>query len=163
MGVSIDDDELWDFVSGAHTGVLTTLRRDGWPVPLPTWFVVLDRAVHMRTPAHARKVARIRADGRAGFVVESGNAWTELRAVVLLGRAEVVDGPALKAAVGAAMAAKYAGVEPPSTVPAATRRLYRAGNVLVRFVPTEGVLSWDNSSIRLHSANSADRETPTHG
>lgn len=149
MAISMDDGELWEYVAAAHTGVLTTLRRDGWPVPLPTWFVVLDRAVLLRTPARARKLARIRADARASFLVESGHAWSQLRAAVLLGRAEVVDDPGLRQAVADAMAAKYAGLGPPAAVPNATRRHYGGGEAVIRFVATERVLSWDNARLRL--------------
>lgn len=148
MGISLDDGELWEYLAAAHTGVLTTLRHDGWPVPLPTWFVVLDGAVLLRTPARARKVARIRDDARASFVVESGHAWSELRAAVLLGRAEIVDDAGLRQAAAEAMAAKYAGLGPPA-VPQATRRHYGGGEAVIRFVATERVLSWDNARLRL--------------
>ncbi|MGH9137555.1 MAG: pyridoxamine 5'-phosphate oxidase family protein [Acidimicrobiales bacterium] len=43
MGVRLTDDEAWAFLENGHIGILTSLRRDGWPVSLPVWFVVLDR------------------------------------------------------------------------------------------------------------------------
>ena len=45
MGVLLNDDEAWAELERAHTGILTTLRRDGMAVSLPTWFVALDRRV----------------------------------------------------------------------------------------------------------------------
>jgi Pyridoxamine 5'-phosphate oxidase len=42
-------DEAWEAVGAAHTGILTTLRRDGGPIALPVWFVVDDRTVAMMT------------------------------------------------------------------------------------------------------------------
>ena len=56
MGVRLTEDEAWAELAAAHTGILTTLRRDGRPVPLPVWFVALDRHVYVRTPARTRKV-----------------------------------------------------------------------------------------------------------
>ena len=41
--IRMSDQEIWDFVRDAHTGVLTTLKADGSPVSLPTWFALLDR------------------------------------------------------------------------------------------------------------------------
>ncbi len=39
MGVRLNADEMRNFLEKAHTAILTTLRRDGFPVALPTWFV----------------------------------------------------------------------------------------------------------------------------
>ncbi len=39
----LTDDEIWEFVAGSHTGIMTTLRRDGMPIALPVWFVCLDK------------------------------------------------------------------------------------------------------------------------
>lgn len=164
MGINLDDDALWEFVTGAHTGTLTTLRRDGWPVPLPTWFVAVDGAIFVRTPARARKVERVRRDSRASFLVESGRAWTELRAVVLLGRAAVVDDPAVRATVAEALAEKYAPFQPPTRrMPQATRRHYSGGDAVIRFVPTEPAISWDNSRIRLQRGAEATATVPREG
>ena len=40
MSVRLSDEEAWAELAAAHTGIFTTLRRDGRPVTLPTWFVV---------------------------------------------------------------------------------------------------------------------------
>ena len=40
-------DEAWARIESAHTGIITSLRRDGTPVALPMWFCVVDRAVHV--------------------------------------------------------------------------------------------------------------------
>ncbi|MGH7336515.1 MAG: pyridoxamine 5'-phosphate oxidase family protein, partial [Myxococcota bacterium] len=79
MGVRLTDEEVWEFLATAHTGILTTLRRDGTPIALPMWFVALDRAVYLRTLVGSKKMARIRRDPRVGFVAESGLRWAELK------------------------------------------------------------------------------------
>ena len=40
MSVRMTSDEAWEFVAAAHTGILTTLRADGFPISLPVWFIV---------------------------------------------------------------------------------------------------------------------------
>jgi|SRR5208282_2577484 len=72
MGVRFTEDEAREMLGKAHTGVITTLRRDGWPVSLPMWFSVVDRKIYMRTLAASKKALRIKRDGRACFMVESG-------------------------------------------------------------------------------------------
>ncbi|EUA75273.1 pyridoxamine 5'-phosphate oxidase family protein [Mycobacterium xenopi 4042] len=44
------------------------------PITLPVWFVIDDRTIAMMTPARTKKIARVRHDPRASFLVESGNA-----------------------------------------------------------------------------------------
>ena len=91
MSVRLTPDEAWDVLERAHTGILTTLRRDGMPISLPMWFVVLDRTICIGAPSGTKKLARLRHDPRASFLVESGERWAELEAVHLTGRIEVVD------------------------------------------------------------------------
>ena len=53
-------DEAWQEIASAHTGILTTLRRDGMPIALPVWFVAEDRTVAIMTPASTKKIPRVR-------------------------------------------------------------------------------------------------------
>ena len=41
-------------------------------MPLPVWYVVDERTIVMRTPPRTKKVARVKRDARASFLVESG-------------------------------------------------------------------------------------------
>jgi hypothetical protein len=153
MSVRLNDDEVWAFLEASHTGILTTLRSDGWPVSLPVWYVVLDRRIYVGTPAHTRKVARLRSDDRACFLVESGKKWAELAAVEMAVRASILprdssEGPA----VAERFTAKYAAFRPAaSRLPTATVKHY-SGQALIRLDPVEPPLSWDNVRIRLKAA-----------
>jgi len=146
-GFRLSDDEVWAFVTDAHTGVMTTLRRDGSPVALPLWFAVVDRAIYTRT--RGKKLARIANDARASFLVESGEKWGELKAVHLNGTAAIIQADAeLTAAIDAEMQRKYAAFRTPtSKMPAATVQHYATSMQMVRFVPEGKVLSWDNAKL----------------
>lgn len=149
MGIRLSDDEAWEVLAAAHTGIFTTLRADGTPVALPVWFVVRDRTIGLSAPAGTKKVARVRRDPRASFLVESGDRWAELQAVHLNGTVEIVDDPAEADAIGAALDAKYAAFRTASAaMPAATRAHY-AGRTILRLVPSGRILSWDNRRLRL--------------
>jgi nitroimidazol reductase NimA-like FMN-containing flavoprotein (pyridoxamine 5'-phosphate oxidase superfamily) len=148
VSIRFTPDEAWAFVERAHTGILTTLRRDGFPVTLPVWFVPLERTVCFTTPP-SKKVARARRDPRASFLVESGEAWTELAAVHLTGHLSVVTDEPTTALVNELFDAKYAGFRVPDRrMPDAARAAYRE-RVTLRLVPDGRILSWDNSRIRL--------------
>lgn len=151
MGIALEQDELWDFVTDARTAVVTTLRRDGWPVSLPVWFVVLDRGIYFKTFPTMRKVARIARDSRASFVVEDGERWTELRAASLSVTAEILThGPEADAA-RQALGAKYPPElnVPVDRLPEVSRAYYSADDVIIKLTPVGPPISWDNCRLRL--------------
>jgi hypothetical protein len=151
MSVRLTEDEAWEMLSRAHTGIITTLRRDGWPVSLPMWFSVVDRKIYMRTLAASKKALRIKRDERACFMVESGEAWKDLAAVVMPVRASLIDpdGDEAKRAL-AEIAVKYQGFGPAEKqVPDATRKHYGAANVMIRLDPAGDLITWNNARIRL--------------
>ncbi|MCO8126277.1 pyridoxamine 5'-phosphate oxidase family protein [Acidimicrobiia bacterium EGI L10123] len=146
----MDQDEAWAFLERGHTAILTTLRRDGWPVSLPLWYVVEDRAIYVATPERSKKVSRIRNDDRACLVVEQGQQWAELAAVELPVRATILEPGAEADRAGALFADKYAAFRPaPSRMPKATTKHYQ-GQVVIRLDPVGRLLSWDNAKLRLH-------------
>lgn len=146
-GVRLTDEQVWDFVSAAHTGIMTTLRRDGSPITLPLWFAVVERTIYTRT--RGRKLHRIANDPRASFLVETGNRWSELKAVHFSGLAEIVEpDQSLDAVIDAELKHKYARYRTPtSRMPAATAAHYARESRLVRFAPEGRVLSWDNANL----------------
>jgi PPOX class probable F420-dependent enzyme len=146
--VRMSRDEAWHVLSGAHTGILTTLRRDGVPITLPVWFVVLDQRIYVSGPAQAKKFARVRRDPRASFLVESGSRWSELRGVHVTGRATVVNDPALLERIRAAMHEKYHSFRMPrASMPDETRAHYDTDATTIEIVPDERVLNWDNARL----------------
>ena len=137
-------EEAWNFLSAGHTGILTTLRRDGWPVTLPVWYAVLDRTVCFAAPSRTRKVARLQHDSRASFLVESGQRWAELQAVHVHGHVEFVDDQPEMARIDRALTDKYASFRTDrAAMPEASQQHY-AGRTFFRLRPEGRVLSWDN-------------------
>jgi nitroimidazol reductase NimA-like FMN-containing flavoprotein (pyridoxamine 5'-phosphate oxidase superfamily) len=142
------DHEIWSFVTDAHTGIMTTLRRDGVPVSLPLWFACIDRRIYART--RGKKLQRIRHDGRASFLVESGERWVDLKAVHFTGTAEIVDlDEALSDRFRAEIDRKYATFRTAAgEMPEATAKHYATAiGGVVRFTPDERILNWDNAKL----------------
>lgn len=149
MSIRLTADEAWAAIAAAHTGILTTLRADGRPITLPTWFVVVDATVCLRTSAESKKVARARRDPRASFLVEHGEQWRSLFGVHVSGHLETVTDEAEQARVHAALDEKYRGYRlAPDALPDTARQTYAAFAVL-RLVPEGRLLSWDNGRLRL--------------
>lgn len=147
MGVELSEEEAWAFLEAAHTAVVTTLRRDGWPMGLPAWLVTTGRAIYVRKMAGSGTVRSLRRDPRVCVTAERGLAWAELSAVVVRGEAEILDDEPTLARVESLLAAKYAGYRR-ETGPAAVERHYARPVVALRIVPTHPIVSWDNTRIR---------------
>ncbi len=147
--VRLDADEAWDYVTEAHTGIFTTLRRDGAPVTLPVWFAVVQRLIYIST--RGKKLARVRADSRASFLVESGDYWRDLKAVEFTGVASVVpeDELGVHAAVRAELDRKYDRFRSKGAAMSGQARAAYAAMpmTIVRFEPEARTLSWDNSRL----------------
>jgi len=150
MGVAFNEEELWQFLEDSHTGILTTLRADGWPLAVPVWFTAHEHRVYVQTPARTRKVAHVRRDPRVCFTAEAGEAWAELRAVVLTGTAEIVPDGEEKDRAMSRVSEKYGKFRlAASKTPAVTTRFYDVEAAVIRIVPDPRQLSWDNRKLRL--------------
>jgi len=143
MGVAMTEASVQNMLTRAHTGVLVSLRSSGEPVALPVWFVAREGAIFVRTPARAKKVARIRADERVSFLVQDGLAWRELRGIHISGAARVVDDRDVIAAVGAAIDEKYAAFRTAPAARSQATNAHYAERVVIHVSPTS-VISWDN-------------------
>jgi nitroimidazol reductase NimA-like FMN-containing flavoprotein (pyridoxamine 5'-phosphate oxidase superfamily) len=150
MGIQFTEVEERDFLTTTHTGIVTTVRGDGWPISLPVWFAYLDGAIYMRTPTRSKKVARVRNDDRACFLVEAGEAWADLHAVVWLGRLTEVSDDALRDLAAATINAKYAAFRAVRTrMPDATKQHYGPSDVTYELRPSERRITWDNRKLRM--------------
>lgn len=146
--VRLSSEEAWTVLAEAHTGIFTSLRRDGTPIALPVWFVVLDRRIYMSGPAHGKKFARVRNDDRVSFLVESGTRWADLTAVHVTGRAAVLTDNDTFARVVAALDEKYHEFRTPrEDMPEIVRSHYDVEPTTIEIVPDDRVLSWDNSRL----------------
>lgn len=143
----LTDDEIWAYVTEAHTGILTTLRRDGMPIAMPLWFAVVDREIWFHT--RGKKLRRLAHDDRASFLVESGERWADLKAVHFTGLATPTE-PDVDTVecIAREHARKYdASRTPAFDMPEATAQHYAVTMRWVRFVPDARVLSWDNAKL----------------
>jgi hypothetical protein len=160
MSIRLSEEEAWAELDRAHTGIFTTLQRDGWPISLPMWFVSFGRHIYLRTPSKAKKLARIRYDSRGNFLVERGERWQELCAVMMRVEVQRVDAGEEHDRAAAALAKKYSGFGVAAgKLTEATKRAY-SDMVLLRLKPIGSAITWDNARIRLHSDAIAKSSAP---
>jgi hypothetical protein len=149
MNLRLSTEEAWAAIEKAHTGIFTTLRADGWPISLPVWFVAMDRTICIGAPVRTKKISRVANDPRASFLVESGERWSELLAVHLTGRVEVIGDDRSRESVRNLLDAKYASSRTATSAMPETTSDHYASMAYLRFIPDDRILSWDNQRIAL--------------
>jgi len=146
--IEMTDAEARAFLDGSRTVILNSIGRDGVPHPMPMWFAVEDDgAVVMTTFAKSQKIRNLERDPRVSLLAEDGEAYAELRGVVIYGKAELSPGVdqvldvlerVTRRSTGAAGAA-------PEALRAGLEKTARK-RVAIRVRP-ERIVSWDHRKL----------------
>jgi len=150
MGVQLDQTELEEFLENSHTMVLSTIRKSGEPFMTPLWYVYMDGAIYFSTPAKSAKVGHLKQDPRACVLIEEGERWVDLKAVVMNCTAEFIDRASDEAAaIQQHTDRKYADFSPKLQNAANATKDHYSNIVFVKLTPRDGeVRSWYNRKIR---------------
>jgi len=105
-------------------------------------YLAKDGAFYMTSYGKAQKVVNIRRNPKVALMMEAGNAYAELRGVMVRGHCEIIEGADAVRAIFAAMA-EARGATP--------SRPSGAGNsapkrVVLKVIP-EKIASWDHSKL----------------
>lgn len=150
MGVQLDPEELEEFLTNGHTLILATTRQSGEPFLTPLWYAYYEGAIYIRTPMKSAKVQHIKRDPRVCCMVEEGERWIDLKAVVLNCDVEIVDDEEVSEKVSEITEEKYRNFRPNmKAAPKATKKHYSGSSALLKLIPKQGeVRSWYNQKIR---------------
>jgi PPOX class probable F420-dependent enzyme len=149
--ITMSEGEITDHLAAGRVVQVASHGHDGWPHLVPMWYVVEDGLVVFRSFTKSQKIMNLRRDPRLTVLVETGDAYAELRGVLIKGRAELEDDPQRVLALYGDMAAKYAmvGDRPvrldPEALDTAFGR-FAAKNTAVTVVPSK-VISWDHTKL----------------
>ena len=104
---------------------LATLDQDGFPHVVAMNYFVKDGDFYMTSYGKAQKVVNIRRDNKVALMIEEGNAYSELRGVMVRGHCEIIEGADAVRAAFAGMAeargTRYA--RPQGSVDSAPKRV----------------------------------------
>ncbi len=140
--IRLTDEEVRRFLAASKTIILTSNGPGGYPHPMPMWFVLGDDGtLSITTYRVSQKVKNIQRDPRVSVLAESGTEYSELKGVLLYGRAEIID--ELETVIDTLIAASgqrnEEGIRAALTKNASKR-------VVIRLKP-ERVVSWDHSKL----------------
>ena len=155
----MSDTEVAAFLAGERTVTCATIGPRGWPHLMPLWYVLRDSPDEQPGPrvwawtyAASQKVRNLERDPRATLQVEAGEAYAELRGVMLECEALIHRDLEIVAPLGEAIMLRNSvprGSAPP-TEPAAEAREAMAAQAVKRvgleFVELRRA-SWDHRKL----------------
>jgi PPOX class probable F420-dependent enzyme len=107
--IRMTPEEVAAFLGEQRTVTCATNGRDGWPHLMPLWYVLRGEELWAWTYAKSQKVRNLERDPRCTLQVEAGEAYGELRGVMIQAECELVRDLDAVAQIGAELAARYGG------------------------------------------------------
>jgi nitroimidazol reductase NimA-like FMN-containing flavoprotein (pyridoxamine 5'-phosphate oxidase superfamily) len=108
--IKMSDTEVAGFLAGERTVTCATIGPRGWPHLMPLWYVLRDPPegepgprIWSWTYGASQKVRNLERDPRATLQVEAGEAYQELRGVMLEGEVLIHRDPETVTALGEAI------------------------------------------------------------
>ena len=146
--IRMTDKEVRKFLRESKTAILCSNGVGGLPHPMPMWYVMEDDlTLRMTTYVRSQKVRNLGRDSRVAVLVESGVEYSELKGVVLYGKAEITTD--LDQIIDTLLMASRTRVGDDPAEAQAIRTGMRgnaAKRVLIRVRP-DRVVSWDHSKL----------------
>jgi PPOX class probable F420-dependent enzyme len=143
--ITLSPDELAALLEEERTLICATIGRDGWPHLMPLWYVLRDDELWSWTYAKSQKVRNLERDPRCTVQVEAGEAYGELRGVMIKARADVIRDVETVAGLGEALMERYGNGSVSDAEREALRR-QAPKRVALRFIAQE-TASWDHRKL----------------
>ncbi len=105
--ISLSEEELATFLASGHTLQVATIDAHGYPHLAPMWYVVREGKIVFRSFTKSQKIVNLRRNPRLSVLLETGEAYTELRGAMIRGTATLVDDRAFVLEIYGELAAKY--------------------------------------------------------
>jgi len=148
--ITMSDDEVRAFLDEERVVTCASIGPDGRPHLMPLWYVVQDGRIAGWTFGKSQKAKNLERLPRATLQIEAGrDQYGELRGVMLECDVEIVRDPAAVAAIGMALARRYAGLEPGAPISPEGRAMVEKQapkRIGLRFTATR-VVSWDHRKL----------------
>jgi len=140
--IQLTPEEQAAFLQEGHKAALATLDKDGFPHVVAMGFMAKDGAIYMTSYAKAQKVLNIRRNPKVGLMIEAGKNYGDFRGLMIRGRCEIIEDPALVAAtIQTLQEAQRGKTEAPrEAILSAPKR------VILKLTP-EKVASWDHTKL----------------
>ena len=90
--IKMTDEEIIAYLKNSRTMILVSNGKNGFPHPMPMWYYIGDdNAVYMTTFRKSQKINNLKRDPKVALLVESGDAYEELKSVLIYTEVELLD------------------------------------------------------------------------
>lgn len=146
--IRMTQEEIRAYLQEGHTMTLVTNGPKGYPHAVAMFYAVDDDlTIKFATYASSQKVRNAERDPRVTLLVETGQAYSELRGVMIEGDAEITtDLDETVATMVEANARTGSPLPDVSLIPEDVKRRMAGKRVLVRVTPRRFV-SWDHGKL----------------
>jgi PPOX class probable F420-dependent enzyme len=150
--VRMTQDEVAQLLASGRKVQLATISPDGFPHLVTMYYALVDGKIAFWTYRTSQKALNLARDPRISCLVEVGEAYFDLRGVLIQGVVETITDPdevyQIGLAIGAVVGGGRAGAGP--AVPADTINAYVANAARKRYaylVEPRRVISWDHRKL----------------
>ena len=92
--IALSQPEIDENMLSSPRGILCDTRENLAPLAQPKWFGWIDGTIVMTTLATSKKIEPVRKSPAVSFLVESGEEYFTLKALLIIGNCQVDDDPA---------------------------------------------------------------------
>jgi len=149
--ITMTPEEIHAFLGESMTLQVATMGKDGYPHVAPMWFVVEDNKVVFRSFSKSQKIVNLARNPKLTVLVESGLDYSQLRGVMIKGRARLVTDRDYVLAMYGKLAARYPMINDtpieldPEALEAAFGRMAEKNTAVI--VEPVKIVSWDHRKI----------------
>lgn len=149
--ITLTEEEYAAFLDSGHTLQVATIDAQGYPHLAPMWYVVRDGKIVFRSFTKSQKIVNLQRNPKLSVLLETGEAYSELRGAMIRGTATLVDDRAFVLEIYGALAAKYEMIGgqrlqlDPDALEAAFGRFAEKNTAVI--VEPEKIASWDHTKL----------------
>ena len=90
--IELSEEEISEYLIKSRTMILVSNGKDGYPHPMPMWYAIDDKkCIYMTTFRKSQKVKNLRKDRKAALLIESGDAYQELKSLIIYTNVELIE------------------------------------------------------------------------
>ena len=146
--IALTAEEVSNFLGDSRTMILVSNGKGGYPHPIPMWYATDDENnVYMTTFRKSQKVANLMKDPKVALLVESGDAYEELKGVILYADVEFIDDVEAIQDIIYRISVQRGGLEDSASEEVRLASAQAAPKRIgMKFTPRE-IVSWDHSKL----------------
>ena len=144
--IRMTTEEIDAFLAGRRVMNVATYHHDGSIHLVAMWYgFTPDGRPAFETFTKSQKIQNLKRDKRITVLVESGDAYEELKGCELVGTAEVTEDADVLMPIAQSVVERYMGVDDPDDAKAAAEMLARNRSAVVLNI--DRVVSWDHTKL----------------